>query len=133
MGSPVAGRTLIRATLPPVMTRMSTWWVTPWGAVSEQFGHYPKSAHVANALGKIVAKNISERVAGKDVVPVLPDNLCYMMVNGDPQEEISVEFEYELDSNGTILQTQIDMDVRTHDLVALDFAWIKGRFDDFLL
>lgn len=102
------------------------------GAVSEQFGHYPKSAHVANALGKIVAKNIAQRVAGQDVVPVLPDNLCYMMVNGDPQEEISVEFEYEVDSNGTILQTQIDMDVRTHDLVALDFAWIKGRFDDFL-
>ena len=102
------------------------------GAVSEQFGHYPKSAHVANAVGKIVAKNIAERVEGKDVTPVLPDNLCYMMVNGNPQEEISVEFEYEVDPNGMVLQTQIDMDVRTNDLVALDFAWIKGRFDDFL-
>lgn len=103
------------------------------GAVSTQFGHYPKSAHVAHAIGKIVARNIAERVAGKEVVPVLPDNLCYMMVNGDPQEEISVEFEYELGPDGTILQTQIDMDVRTSDLVKLDFEWINGRFNDFIL
>src|SRR5690606_41791405 len=97
------------------------------GFISDQFGHYPKSAHVANAVAKIVAQNISERVAEKEVVAVLPDNLCYMMVNGDPQEEISVNFEYNLDPSGKVLQTQIDMDVRTHDLVAEDFAWIKNR------
>ncbi len=102
------------------------------GFISDQFGHYPKSAHVAHAIGKIVARNIAERVAGKEVVPVLPDNLCYMMVNGDPQEEISVKFEYELDPNGKVLQTQIDMDVRTSDLVQEDFQWIKSRFNDFL-
>ncbi len=102
------------------------------GFISDQFGHYPKSAHVANAVGKIVAQNIAERVAGKEVVAVLPDNLCYMMVNGDPQEEISVKFEYELDPTGKVLQTQIDMDVRTSDLVADDFNWIKSRFNDFL-
>lgn len=102
------------------------------GFISDQFGHYPKSAHVAHAIGKIVAQNISERVADKEVVPVLPDNLCYMMVNGDPQEEISVVFEYELDPTGKVLQTQIDMDVRTNDLVAKDFDWIQSRFNDFL-
>ncbi|WP_397473833.1 FAD-dependent oxidoreductase [Pusillimonas sp.] len=102
------------------------------GAISDQFGHYPKSAHVAHAIGKIVAKNIAERVAGKEVVPVLPDNLCYMMVNGDPQEEISVVFEYEVDPTGKVLQSQIDMDVRSADLVAKDFEWIKSRFNDFL-
>lgn len=102
------------------------------GFVSSQFGHYPKSAHVANAIGKIVARNIAERVSGKEVVAVLPDNLCYMMVNGDPQEEISVKFEYELDASGRVLQNQIDMDVRTNDLVKDDFAWINGRFNDFL-
>lgn len=102
------------------------------GFISDQFGHYPKSAHVAHAVAKIVAQNISERVAGKEVVPVLPDNLCYMMVNNDPQEEISVKFEYALDPTGKVLQTQIDMDVRSGDLVAEDFAWIKDRFNDFL-
>lgn len=102
------------------------------GMISDQFGHYPKSAHVAHAVAKIAAQNLAERIAGKEVVPVLPDNLCYMMVNGDPQEEISVVFEYELDPTGKVLQTQIDMDVRSADLVADDFAWIKSRFDDFL-
>ena len=62
----------------------------------------------------------------------LPDNLCYMMVNGDPQEEISVKFEYEVDANGQVNQTQIDMDVRTHDLVKEDFGWINSKFSDFL-
>jgi NADPH-dependent 2,4-dienoyl-CoA reductase/sulfur reductase-like enzyme len=102
------------------------------GAISPQFGHYPKSAHVANYIGKIVAKNIAQRVAGQEVTPLLPDNLCYMMVNGDPQEEISVKFEYEVDANGQVNQTQIDMDVRTPDLVKEDFAWINGKFSDFL-
>ena len=102
------------------------------GFISDQFGHYPKSAHVAHAVAKIVAQNLAERIAGKEVVPVLPDNLCYMMVNGDPQEEISVKFEYELDASGKVLQTQIDMDVRTPDLVQEDFQWIKSRFNDFL-
>lgn len=102
------------------------------GFISDQFGHYPKSAHVAHAVAKIVSQNIAERIAGKEVVPVLPDNLCYMMVNGDPQEEISVIFEYNLDPTGKVIQTQIDMDVRSTDLVQDDFNWIKSRFNDFL-
>ena len=102
------------------------------GAISPQFGHYPKSGHVANYIGKIVAQNIAERVSGKEVIARLPDNLCYMMVNGDPQEEISVKFEYEVDASGQVNQTQIDMDVRTSDLVKEDFAWINGKFGDFL-
>ena len=102
------------------------------GAISPQFGHYPKSGHVANYVGKIVAQNIAERVAGKEVVARLPDNLCYMMVNGDPQEEISVKFEYEVDASGQVNQTQIDMDVRTSELVKEDFAWINSKFSDFL-
>jgi NADH dehydrogenase FAD-containing subunit len=42
------------------------------GAISPQFGHYPKSGHVANYIGKIVARNIAERVAGKEVVARCP-------------------------------------------------------------
>ena len=102
------------------------------GAISDQFGHYPKSAHVANFVGRIVAQNIAQRVSGQEVTPLLPDNLCYMMVNADPQEEISVKFEYEVDPTGKVIQTQIDMDVRTHDLVKEDFDWINSKFSDFL-
>ncbi|NLJ52165.1 MAG: NAD(P)/FAD-dependent oxidoreductase [Alcaligenaceae bacterium] len=102
------------------------------GFISDQFGYYPKSAHVANALAKIVAQNIYERVREKEVVPVLPDNLCYMMVNADPRESIAVFFEYELDATGKVIQTQIDMDVRNADFVQDDLNWIKSKFDDFL-
>ena len=102
------------------------------GTISDQFGHYPKRGHVANYIGQIVAKNIAQRVAGKEVTLLLPDNLCYMMVNGDPQEEISVKFEYEVDATGKVIQTQIDMDVRTADLVKEDFAWARSKFSDFL-
>lgn len=102
------------------------------GAISPQFGHYPKSGHVANCIGKIVAQNIAERIAGKELIARLPDNLCYMMVNTEPMEEISVKFEYEVNPQGTVIQTQIDVDVRTQDMVKEDFAWIHEKFQDFL-
>lgn len=102
------------------------------GAISPHFGHYPKSAHVANYIAKIVAKNIGERVRGEEVVARLPDNLCYMLVNGDPREAISVEFTYELGPDDLVHQTQIDFDVRTPDLMEEDFGWINGMFDDFV-
>ena len=102
------------------------------GFISDQFGYYPKSAHVANAMAKIVAQNIYERVKEQEVIRVLPDNLCYMMVNAEPRESIAVFFEYELDASGKVIQTQIDMDVRNSDFVEDDLRWIKSKFDDFL-
>lgn len=103
------------------------------GAVSKQFGHYPKAGHVANYFGKIVATYISQRIAGKEVKVMLPDNLCYMLVNGDPREAIAVQFDYEILSDGTIKQTQIDTDIRTPALLEEDFRWAKRMYDDFLV
>lgn len=102
------------------------------GAVSKQFGHYPKSGHVANFMGKIAATYIAQRIAGKEVKVLLPDNLCFMMVNGSPREAISVEFLYEILPDGTIKQTQNDIDMRTPDLLEEDFKWAKRMYDDFL-
>lgn len=102
------------------------------GMISDQFGHYPKSGHVANAIAHIVARNLAQRVSGQEVVPELPDNLCYMLVNGDPREAIAVQFTYALAQDGKVHQTQIDIDVRTPDLLAEDFVWIEGKFNDFL-
>src|SRR5690606_5794891 len=48
------------------------------GPISPLFGHYPKSAHIANAMGRIVAHYIGQRLAGKEPEPLLPDNLCYL-------------------------------------------------------
>ncbi|VDC29226.1 FAD-dependent oxidoreductase [Pseudogemmobacter humi] len=102
------------------------------GAISPHFGHYPKSGHVANYIAKIVAANIGQRVRGQEVVAELPDNLCYMLVNGDPREAISVEFTYSVGSDGLVHQNQIDIDVRTPDLLEEDFVWVDGMFNDFL-
>ncbi len=103
------------------------------GAVSKQFGHYPKSGHVANFVGKIAATYIAQRIAGKEVKVLLPDNLCFMMVNPTPQREaISVEFSYDLGPDGTIRQIQNDIDMRSHELVEEDFKWAKRMFDDFV-
>ena len=47
-------------------------------------------------------------------------------------EEISVKFEYEVNPQGQVIQTQIDVDVRTEEMVKEDFAWINEKFQDFL-
>jgi len=102
------------------------------GAISPLFGHYPKSGHVANAMGRIVAQYIGLRLADKEVKPILPDNLCYMLVNGEPREAIAVKFEYNLRQDGLIEQHQYDIDLRSADLVEEDFVWAKGLYNDFL-
>ncbi|WP_134727136.1 FAD-dependent oxidoreductase [Paracoccus luteus] len=102
------------------------------GFISDQFGYYPKSAHVANALGKIVARNIGERVRGEDVVPVLPDNLCFLLVNAEPLESVAVKFTYDLDPAGKVIQTLIDVNERTDDHLAEDYAWFARTTGDFL-
>jgi NADPH-dependent 2,4-dienoyl-CoA reductase/sulfur reductase-like enzyme len=102
------------------------------GAVSKQFGYYPKSAHVANYVGKIVATYIGQRIKGQEVKTLLPDNLCYMMVSGEPKEAISVQFDYEIMPDGTISQNQIDIDIRSADLVEEDHKWAQRMYGDFL-
>lgn len=102
------------------------------GFISPQFGHYPKSAHVANAMGKIAATYISKRVKDEELVPILPDNLCYMMVNASPLEAVSVQFDYAFAANGDVHQTQIDVDMRSKELIAENFVWAQTKWKDFL-
>ncbi|EHR69290.1 NAD(FAD)-dependent dehydrogenase [Burkholderiales bacterium JOSHI_001] len=100
------------------------------GAVSPQFGHYPKAGHVANRHGRIVAKYIAERAAGRDPKVTLPDNLCYMLVNGEPREAINVQFDYKINDKGIIEQTQIDDNDRRPELVKEDFRWFGLMVED---
>lgn len=100
------------------------------GVVSPQFAFYPKSAHVANRLGRIVAGYIAEREAGRDPKVALPDNLCYMVVNGSPREALNVQFDYMLDDAGTIIQTQLDFNERTPKFVEENFRWAGLMFGD---
>jgi NADH dehydrogenase FAD-containing subunit len=100
------------------------------GLVSPQFSFYPKAGHVANRQAKIVARYIAERAAGRDPQYALPDNLCYMMVQGNPQLDISVQFDYKVDDKGVIVQTQTDDNERRSELVLQDFGWAGHMYED---
>jgi NADPH-dependent 2,4-dienoyl-CoA reductase/sulfur reductase-like enzyme len=100
------------------------------GQVSPQFLFYPKSGHVANKHGQIVARYIADRLAGRTPKAELPDNLCYMMVNGEPAEAISVQFDYQVNSKGIIEQTQLDDNDRRAELVKENFRWAGFKFED---
>lgn len=103
------------------------------GAVSPQFGHYPKSGHVANRMAKAVAQHIADQANGRDPKHVMIDNLCYMLVNNDPKEAISVQFDYKLGPEGHLLQSQIDDNDRRPELWQEDLRWISLMFQDFAL
>ncbi len=100
------------------------------GFVSPHFAFYPKAGHVANRHARIVARYIAEREAGRDPSYILPDNLCYMMVNTAPQEGISVQFDYKVNAEGIIEQSQMDFNERTAATVPEDFNWARLIYED---
>ena len=59
--------------------------------------------------------------------PILPDNLCFMLVNGDPREAIMVDFKYKF-TQDLIEQTQVDVNDRSTDLFVRDLAWASGSY-----
>jgi len=101
------------------------------GAVSPQFGHYPKSGHVANRQARAVALHIAAQSRGQAPKHVMIDNLCYMLVNNSPREAIAVQFDYKLDEAGVLRQTQIDDNDRRPELWASDLKWVEYMFEDF--
>lgn len=101
------------------------------GAISPQFGHYPKSGHVANRMARSVAQHIADQAKGKDPKHIMIDNLCYMLVNNEPKEAISVQFDYKMGPEGHIIQTQIDDNERRTQLWEEDLRWISLMFEDF--
>lgn len=57
---------------------------------------YPKSGHMANSQGKIVAKQIAGKLGvSKDEGLLLPDNTCFSMVKGNPKEAVVVNHKVE--------------------------------------
>lgn len=94
------------------------------------FRYYPKSAHIANRLGRIVAYRIAEQLAGRTPEPRLPDNLCYMVVNGSPAQALNVQFDYSFNDEGHIRQKQMDFNERTAHLFQEDFRWANFMFGE---
>jgi len=102
------------------------------GAVSPKFGHYPKSGHVANRMARSVAQHIADQARGREPKPILIDNLCYMLVNNEPREAISVQFDYKIGPDGHLVQTQFDDNERRAQLWAEDLRWVGLMFEDFV-
>lgn len=102
------------------------------GAVSPQFGHYPKSGHVAQRMGKSVARYIAQQSKGQQPTPIIIDNLCYMLVNIDPLEAISVQFDYKKGPDGNLIQTQIDDNDRRRHLWEEDLRWYSFMMEDLV-
>lgn len=100
------------------------------GVVSPQFNFYPKAGHVANAHARIVARYIADKVKGKTPKHALPDNLCFMMVNASPREDVAVRFQYHLNDKGVIIQDQDDDNLRRDELVTEDFQWAGRMYED---
>lgn len=102
------------------------------GAVSPQFGHYPKSGHVANRMGASVARFIGRQAKGQELEPELIDNLCYMLVNTEPREAISVQFDYAKGPDGVLVQTQVDDHERRAELWDEDLRWYGLKIKDMI-
>lgn len=102
------------------------------GAVSPQFGHYPKSGHVANRMGVSVAQHIAQQAKGQPLKHVMIDNLCYMLVNTEPREAISVQFDYAKGPEGHLVQTQVDDNERREELWTEDLRWYGLKIKDFI-
>lgn len=60
----------------------------------------------------------------------LIDNLCYMLVNTDPLEAISVQFDYKKAPEGHLVQTQIDDHDRRRALWDEDLRWYGLKIQD---
>lgn len=101
------------------------------GMVSPQFGHYPKSGHVANRQARAVAHYIAAQAKEQELKPIIIDNLCFMLVNNSPREAIAVRFEYSVNAEGVVQQFQVDDNDRDPKLWEEDLRWAATIFSDF--
>lgn len=101
------------------------------GRVSPQFGHYPKSGHVANRQARAVAHYIAAQAKEQELKPIIIDNLCFMLVNNSPREAIAVRFEYSVNNEGVVQQFQVDDNDRDPKLWEEDLRWAATLFGDF--
>lgn len=100
------------------------------GKASPLFGHYPKSGHMANRLGRIAAREIAARARGTVPERLLPDSSCYVTTRIEPAEMMRLETHYRFRGDGLIMQTakqSFDPDPRGEDEL-----WARGMFEEFL-
>jgi NADPH-dependent 2,4-dienoyl-CoA reductase/sulfur reductase-like enzyme len=93
------------------------------GAVSPLFGHYPKTAHMAVSMGKIVAARIVEQINQLPISARLPESMCHVTTDFQLPEGFQVSAAYRQRADGVIMQTvrqQRNPQPRGEDLAWLD-------------
>lgn len=100
------------------------------GLVSPLFGYYPKTGHLANRMGAIVARQIAELAMGKTTSGLLPESVCHVSSNIDPDEQTRIETTYRQRGDGFLLQ-QVKQ-VRNPNPDGEDVAWAETIYRDFL-
>ncbi len=100
------------------------------GPVSPLFGHYPKSGHMANRQGRIVAQQIAARAREKEAPKLLPESVCYVVTDFDPMETMRIDMRYRVRGDGLIEQTV--KQVRDRNPRDEDLQWAKSLFEEFL-
>jgi NADPH-dependent 2,4-dienoyl-CoA reductase/sulfur reductase-like enzyme len=79
--------------------------------VSDLFGAYPKTAHVACHLGAAVAQQVAAASRGQAApAAALPQSICHVWLDADPPEQMRLEAQYRQRGDGVITQS-----VRQHD------------------
>jgi sulfide dehydrogenase [flavocytochrome c] flavoprotein chain len=91
---------------------------------------FSKSGNTANTEGKIVARLITAKLGSKKGEWASPQTVCYSLVNGDPQEGISVSAYYKFDEAGKSWGfDKVEMnEKRTATAGQADKTWAQGIY-----
>ena len=100
------------------------------GLVSPLFGYYPKTGHVANRMGAIVAQQIATRSTGKSYPALLPESVCHVLSSVEPDEQTRIETTYWQRGDGFLMQ-QVKQ-ARNPNPEGEDVAWAEAMYRDFL-
>ena len=100
------------------------------GLASPLFGHYPKTGHVANRMGAIVARQIATAVSGKTFPALLPESVCHVVSSVEPLEYTRIEASYRQRGDGFLMQ-QVKQ-TREPNPAGEDVAWAETMYRDFL-
>lgn len=100
------------------------------GLASPLFGHYPKTGHVANRMGAIVARQIAASATGQTFPALLPESVCHVVSNVEPLEYTRIDTSYRQRGDGFLLQ-QVRQ-TREPNPAGEDIAWAETMYRDFL-
>ena len=87
---------------------------------------------MSTSLTQGLAQFIAQQSKGQPLKPEIIDNLCYMLVNTEPLEAISVQFDYKMGPDGHLLQTVIDDNDRRQSLWQEDLRWYGIKIKDLV-